>query len=113
MSNLEFQSTLPQGERRIAESPLYRPYVISIHAPTRGATWIFFRILNIILISIHAPTRGATVFKFHHIRPNLFQSTLPQGERQLEEDSKLMSMLFQSTLPQGERHPKAYILSII
>ena len=33
---------------------------ISIHAPTRGATNISLRSLTLIIISIHAPTRGAT-----------------------------------------------------
>ena len=77
-----FQSTLPQGERRcLLQPPFPREQnfnprshegsdlcapanflcrVISIHAPTRGATH------NLLLqhfskwISIHAPTRGAT-----------------------------------------------------
>ena len=34
--------------------------VISIHAPTRGATFVPRRISRYIVISIHAPTRGAT-----------------------------------------------------
>ena len=34
--------------------------VISIHAPTRGATTIGCGIISPSLISIHAPTRGAT-----------------------------------------------------
>ena len=36
-------------------------YLISIHAPTRGATIISFHMLYLLIISIHAPTRGATV----------------------------------------------------
>ena len=36
-------------------------FLISIHAPTRGATDAGIAADDIILISIHAPTRGATV----------------------------------------------------
>ena len=35
-------------------------YVISIHAPTRGATLCGFQFCILFQISIHAPTRGAT-----------------------------------------------------
>ena len=34
--------------------------VISIHAPTRGATKAIYQIYQFNTISIHAPTRGAT-----------------------------------------------------
>ena len=77
-----FQSTLPQGERPSATIHLFIRTDISIHAPTRGATWI-----NII-------------FEFII----LFQSTLPQGERLLKERGWGIDKVFQSTLPQGERH---------
>ncbi len=33
---------------------------ISIHAPTRGATWLTSSSFSCVTISIHAPTRGAT-----------------------------------------------------
>ena len=56
----EFQSTLPQGER---------PNMTRKNAPNR-------------LISIHAPTRGATGIKRLFKPSMIFQSTLPQGERQ-------------------------------
>ena len=86
-----FQSTLPRGERQAADSIQARKGIISIHAPTRGATfkdcyrllcWIFqstlprgerqyFHFCSKMLkkISIHAPTRGATTF------PGTFRST--------------------------------------
>ena len=54
---------------------------ISIHAPTRGATFAFKRLNNFSLISIHAPTRGATDLVSRDYRNSEFQSTLPQGER--------------------------------
>ena len=57
----QFQSTLPQGERRISESTVSHKPIISIHAPTRGATRFFILLTIRDFISIHAPTRGATV----------------------------------------------------
>mgnify|MGYP005763444197 CR=1 FL=1 len=82
MRNTRFQSTLPRGERRIRDflnrflrifqSTLPRgerpEYIkndvlvlkISIHAPTRGATFAYFERQKTYAISIHAPTRGAT-----------------------------------------------------
>ena len=57
----EFQSTLPQGERRLMERNYNATLGISIHAPTRGATKKRVCLnLFLYLISIHAPTRGAT-----------------------------------------------------
>ena len=37
--DLEFQSTLPRGERLVNVIPLSRHNVVSIHAPARGATF--------------------------------------------------------------------------
>ena len=79
-----FQSTLPRGERQAADSIQARKGIISIHAPTRGATKQYraktnvnakfqstlprgerlpvqINILPALFISIHAPTRGATI----------------------------------------------------
>ena len=89
--SLRFQSTLPRGERRLSLEHSVPHITISIHAPTRGATfkdcyrllcWIFqstlprgerqyFHFCSKMLkkISIHAPTRGATTF------PGTFRST--------------------------------------
>ena len=55
--------------------------VISIHAPTRGATLLSLQFLLTFCISIHAPTRGATKSNLHIDKRWKFQSTLPQGER--------------------------------
>ena len=41
---------------------------ISIHAPTRGATYISKKVGYGIAISIHAPTRGATYRLARHLR---------------------------------------------
>ena len=56
--------------------------VISIHAPTRGATIrVSEEELAQIKISIHAPTRGATKIGFIREDIEEFQSTLPREER--------------------------------
>ena len=61
ISHFGFQSTRPRGARRF---PLLKEFffMISIHAPTRGATDGDIRIAVVLDISIHAPTRGATMF---------------------------------------------------
>ena len=64
-----------------AQNYLKRYYIISIHAPTRGATKELKAELKIINISIHAPTRGATAKGTKDRIKALFQSTLPREER--------------------------------
>ena len=77
----KFQSTLPQGERRLLQIMEALTLQISIHAPTRGAT--------------QSP---ASILGY-----STFQSTLPQGERRQYSNRIQISIEFQSTLPQGER----------
>ena len=55
--------------------------MISIHAPTRGATQYHASHLQSTGISIHAPTRGATISVITTAGFDLFQSTLPREER--------------------------------
>ena len=76
-----FQSTLPREERPSSRQVFYKilhfnprshersdgqkqlinhARIISIHAPTRGATEYTHINVKICVISIHAPTRGAT-----------------------------------------------------
>ena len=98
-----FQSTLLQEERRGIFTQKTDRNLISIHAPTRGATLISASRLPYHLnfnprsykrsddeiirnqfiedISIHAPTRGATLKVFTLRINTLFQSTLLQEER--------------------------------
>ena len=101
--NVLFQSTLPREERHPVAC-LNLIIIISIHAPTRGATdlglstiqpFLYFNprshersddslrsnTFSSIIISIHAPTRGATLYNFHCVPFALFQSTLPREER--------------------------------
>ena len=56
-----FQSTLLQEERQ-SHSSIPIPFILlSIHAPTRGATVVHFYHFHYLTLSIHAPTRGATL----------------------------------------------------
>ena len=101
---MKFQSTLPRGERPSPSRTTTRRcnfnprshegsdvvvingfsvnQVISIHAPTRGATRDTETKIKEIKISIHAPTRGATSRSEDVALTAGFQSTLPRGERQ-------------------------------
>ena len=58
---------------------------------------------EVTLISIHAPTRGATALIVGAVSSSLFQSTLPREERQLQGLLNCFFLLFQSTLPREER----------
>ena len=76
-----FQSTLPREERPICHSYNQQTIKISIHAPTRGATFSF------------ASASGSV----------RFQSTLPREERRKILRLFCRNMPFQSTLPREER----------
>ena len=82
-----FQSTLPRGERHSLSSQFSHSFMISIHAPARGAT--------ITTRTIRIPKKA-------------FQSTLPRGERLSVIYLKGKIYGFQSTLPRGERLSSVY-----
>ena len=77
-----FQSTLPRRERRLFSAIRSRIYIISIHAPAKGAT---IYVADLVVLQF------------------LFQSTLPRRERRgCRIPSKIFTG-FQSTLPRRER----------
>ena len=99
-----FQSTHPRGVRlhdkaRLRTRGYFNPRthvgcdsgianltgsaLISIHAPTWGATADFYHLLYMDEISIHAPTWGATLHGRLNCRILRFQSTHPRGVRLL------------------------------
>ena len=107
---------------------IFQLLVVSIHAPTWGATFTTCSDNLILKVSIHAPTWGATkleillqtlCFMFqsthpHGVRLNCairygchqkFQSTHPHGVRLYLLFSSLIISLFQSTHPHGVRQP--------
>ena len=141
-----FQSTLPREERRCnyfsADGSKYfnprshersdeyvcsftKKLLISIHAPTRGATHPPAHAPCRHQISIHAPTRGATKLISSSYCLMIFQSTLPREERRFPFSFQSYSLkisihaptrgatvynvphtwipVFQSTLPREER----------
>ena len=55
--------------------------VVSIHAPTWGATVGLLILVGHAEVSIHAPTWGATIRGAYCPVEGVFQSTLPRGER--------------------------------
>ena len=57
---LSFQSTHPRGVRRVGDVVANPKLLVSIHAPTRGATESCKKSHKKDIVSIHAPTRGAT-----------------------------------------------------
>ena len=103
LPKLRFQSTLPRRERLKGYGRITNIYLISIHAPAKGATPIVVTIAveycisihapakgatrtppkNIIIygISIHAPAKGATIQYLDYVLILRFQSTLPRRER--------------------------------
>ena len=60
----------------------YYDFIVSIHAPTKGATAVIFVCISSVVVSIHAPTKGATVLSSQAFTIEIeFQSTLPRRER--------------------------------
>ena len=102
VTQLLFQSTLPHGERLLfvyisllikgfnprshmgsdlANLIVLSNSLVSIHAPTWGATLGRLPEKQYGTVSIHAPTWGAT-YNFDYLNASsMFQSTLPHGER--------------------------------
>ena len=61
--------------------------LVSIHAPTRGATLLSGGLFTQDIVSIHAPTRGAThIANIIHVLLQ-FQSTHPHGVRREDDEN--------------------------
>ena len=78
--------------------------VISIHAPTRGATVMAQYALGKIAISIHAPTRGATVTSITTWKAQDISIHAPTRGATNWDWIQKARLIFQSTLLQEERH---------
>ena len=78
-----FQSTLPRRERPYLGFRVTKGSLISIHAPAKGATELFWCRLCVKHISIHAPAKGATLLICSLCLEIIFQSTLPRRERRV------------------------------
>jgi len=77
----EFQFTRPRGARPDPAGDDVVALPVSIHAPTRGATYAAPQDRPAAVVSIHAPTRGATNIAAIGVRPGQFQFTRPRGAR--------------------------------
>ena len=76
-----FQSTHPRGVRRCNIDQAQLSRIVSIHAPTGGATWCAHLPPFGQQVSIHAPTGGATLQIRGASVAYMFQSTHPRGVR--------------------------------
>ena len=76
-----FQSTRPRGARQESQCIRFSVFLVSIHAPARGATRDVLRHAPVMRVSIHAPARGATPRAALLLFRNAFQSTRPRGAR--------------------------------
>ena len=100
---LPFQSTLPRGERLERYLLTRYGYLISIHAPARGATSTSRVITKANDISIHAPARGATTNTTSYGATSEISIHAPARGATTYTSANDNSYIFQSTLPRGER----------
>ena len=120
-----FQSTLLQEERLSLSKLCFIYSPLSIHAPTRGATTIYYIFISQLsfqstllqeerrnigvttsqqmLLSIHAPTRGATLSKIAGVILTLLSIHAPTRGATVVKEVLTLSWNFQSTLLQEER----------
>ena len=78
---------------------------ISIHAPAKGATFIFAKSRRGFSISIHAPAKGATGTEFTQIKKEKdFNPRSREGSDYIDQSAGNGFNEFQSTLPRRERH---------
>ena len=83
---------------------LVAPLIVSIHAPTRGATWQTPSCADVRLFQSTHPHGVRLCRPYFFIKSSvLFQSTHPHGVRQRCFGSGLQIFLFQSTHPHGVR----------
>ena len=80
-SQRRFNSRTHAGCDMSCCSSTVRIPIVSIHAPTRGATVFHFTKITHVCVSIHAPTRGATSFITEYAAKVRFQFTHPRGVR--------------------------------
>ena len=103
--SFKFQSTLPRRERHSAFAAINPSIVISIHTPTKGATWNnSTHTYTVTAISIHTPTKGATCLNIYKPRKDVnFNPHSHEGSDCRSRTRPTMITVFQSTLPRRER----------
>ena len=100
-----FQSTHPQRVRLMKQFNNILQKIVSIHAPTKGATQRHRATQQQIPVSIHAPTKGATDGCPCGTGEGVVSIHAPtKGATPMCRASVCLSSLFQSTHPQRVRH---------
>ena len=103
MLSILFQSTLPREERQCAKTSCTTNKSYFNPRSHERSDYILLNQHTSQIISIHAPTRGATTMTLKDTVEMIFQSTLPREERQILILFNGFECLFQSTLPREER----------
>ena len=98
-----FQSTRPRGARLpgIIDTGIVPPFQST--RPRGARPYGNRRRPGRDIVSIHAPTRGATLDAHESVGTCPFQSTRPRGARQCKMVSLAVMNMFQSTRPRGAR----------
>ena len=107
--HIEFQSTHPHGVRPRLQKSL-KSKIPSFNPRTHTGCDSGLQFLDKFpwLVSIHAPTRGATIRSRKNTIPRyMFQSTHPHGVRPQWDVKTLVEYLFQSTHPHGVRRARS------
>ena len=108
-----FQSTHPHGVRLGVAWRSVPGQLVSIHAPTRGATFFSMTLMLFAKVSIHAPTRGATVTDVESRPPDDVSIHAPTRGATRVPRNRVVPLWFQSTHPHGVRlNPPLYLIQI-
>ena len=101
-TSTKFQSTRPRGARQ--QRPDIRPQYCSFNPRAHvGRDQERDHKAAAHLVSIHAPTWGATGSRRIYFRSYRFQSTRPRGARRRQPQKQQHKKKFQSTRPRGAR----------
>ena len=98
-----FQPTLPHGERLLTHDATLRAKIVSIHAPTWGATAWRSAFVERMMVSIHAPAWRATIRLGLQGESACFNPRSHTGSDTARLQYLSRVCRFQSTLPHGER----------
>ena len=99
-----FQSTHPHGVRPLSCAALRHRKLVSIHAPTRGATTSTPLALAFVTFQSTHPHGVRPLADFIGLGMLMFQSTHPHGVRLVRTAMGSIDVEFQSTHPHGVRH---------
>ena len=100
-----FQSTHPHGVRLTDALCVAAMILFQSTHPHGVRHCIMPTEIDVYIVSIHAPTRGATTIKIIAMTANMFQSTHPHGVRRYTRYKRDKRKVFQSTHPHGVRRP--------